>query len=167
MAEEYVLGNGVIAIGGTDIALTRGGSQFTIERTYKEVLADGDFGPVKGRVRKDGSRATLTLRALEILSENITKMYPAMDVDTTTVPGTATVTAVEDIQATDYNEVTWTGKDSSGRSIVITLSNAINLGNFDWAMVDKDEVVAEVVFTAAYDPATRTTEPFKIDFVDA
>lgn len=165
--EDYILGYGVFNVGGTDIALTRGGGQFTIERTYKEVVADGDYGPVKGRVRKDGSRAKLVMRALEIISDNIPKMYPAMDVDTVTTPGTATVTATEDIADTDYNTVTWTGKTKTKKSVVIELTDAINLENIDWPLIDKDEVIAEVTYTATYDPTTRTTEPWKIDFIDA
>jgi hypothetical protein len=167
MANEYILGNGVFNIGGTDVALTRGGGSFTIERDYKLVNADGDFGPVKGRIRKDRSVATLTMNALEVISENIQKMYPAMEVDTTTTPGTATITGAEDIADTDYINVTWTGKDSTGRSVIIDLTDAINLENIEWTMVDKDEIVPQVVYTATYDPTTRTTEPWKIEFVDA
>lgn len=163
---DYILGYGVFSVGGVDIALTRGGGQFTVERTYKEVVADGDYGPVKGRVRKDGSRAKLVVRALEIISTNMEAFYPAMSVDDTTVPGTATVTGKADIEDTDYGNVIFTGTTKSGKSIVIDLTDAINLENLDWALVDKDEVVAELTYTAAYDPATRTTEPWKVDFVD-
>src|SRR6056297_1580427 len=133
MANEYILGNGVFTIGEVDVALTRGGGQFTIEREYKQILADGDFGPVKGRIRKDRSVAMLTMNALEVLSENITKMYAAMQIDDTT-SGTAKITATEDVNDTDYIEVTWTGTDSTGRDVIITLTDAINIGNFDWTM---------------------------------
>ena len=167
MSEEYILGSGVFSIGGVDVALTRGGGSFAIERIYKIVEADGDMGPVKGRIRKDGSVAKLTMNALEVLSENIGKMYPAMAVDATTVPGTATVTGALGIVDGDYSEVTWTGETSTGKSLVITLSNAINLENFDWTMADKDEVVPALTYTGAYDPTTRQTEPWKIDFIDA
>ena len=107
------------------------------------------------------------MNALEVLSENIGKMYPAMAVDATTVPGTATVTGALGIVDGDYSEVTWTGETSTGKSLVITLSNAINLENFDWTMADKDEVVPALTYTGAYDPTTRQTEPWKIDFIDA
>lgn len=63
-----LLGAGVVSIGGVDIALTRGGSQFTVEREFREINADGDRGVVKDRVVIDASRATLTLNALTWLT---------------------------------------------------------------------------------------------------
>lgn len=161
---DIILGYGVFSIGGVDIALTRGGGQFMVERLNKEILADGDFGPVKGRVRKDGSRAKLVVRALEVIADNIPKMYPAMSSTGTT---TKTITGAADITDADYNTVTFTGKTVSGKSIIITLNNAINLGNLDWALVDKDEVVPQVEYTAAYDPNTRTTEPWNLQYIDS
>lgn len=67
-ADTILLGAGVVAIGGTDVALTRGGSQFTVEREFREINADGDRGPVKDRVVIDASRATLTVNALTFLT---------------------------------------------------------------------------------------------------
>lgn len=163
-ANDIVLGDGVFAIGSTNVGLTRGGGQFTIEREYKEIQADGDYGPVKGRVKKTRSVAKLVVNALEILPANLTKFYPAMKV--TTAAGVDTITAEMDIQTTDYNAVTWTGKTKGGRDVVITLQNAINLENLDWSLVDKDEVVQSLTFTATYDETTRTTEPWDIEFAD-
>jgi len=65
---EIMLGAGVFAIGGTDVALTRGGGSFSVEREYRNINADGDRGPVKGRVVMEGSTATLTLNSLQILT---------------------------------------------------------------------------------------------------
>jgi hypothetical protein len=165
MADEIILGDGVFAIGATTIGLTRGGGKFSVKREYKQIEADGDFGPVKGRIRKTKSEATLSMNALEVLAANLTKMYPALNINSVT--GTDTITGSADIQDSDYNDVvTWTGKTSGGRSVVITLNNAINLENIEWDLKDKDEIVPEVTFTAAYDPSTRTTEPWQIKFAD-
>jgi hypothetical protein len=161
---DILLGYGVFSIGGVDVALTRGGGQFMVERTYKEILADGDYGPVKGRVRKDASRAKLVIRALEVIADNIPKMYPAMTMTGTT---TKTITGATDIVNGDYQTVTFTGKTVSGKDIIITLENALNLENLDWSFVDKDEVVPEVTYTGAYDPNTRTVEPWNIQYIDA
>jgi hypothetical protein len=162
--DEIILGDGVFAIGATNIALTRGGGQLTIEREYRQIDADGDYGPVKGRIRKTKSVAKLLMNALEILPVNIPKMYPAVKNTNDSTAGTDTVTAEEDIQDADYNTVTWTGKTTSGRSVVITLQNAINLENLDWALADKNEIVPALTYTATYDPATRKTEPWNIEF---
>src|SRR5690606_27203181 len=164
--ENIILGEGVFAINGTDVGLTRGGGQFVVEREYREVNADGDYGPVKGRIRKTRSVARLTMNLLEIIVDNLSQYWPATQVGTN---GDAkTLTGKADIEADDYAPtVTWTGKTDQGDSVVITLENAINLGNIDWTMTDKEEIVSQVQFTATYDPADRTTEPWKVEFTSA
>lgn len=77
-AAEIMLGAGVFYIGSTAVALTRGGGQFTVEREYREINADDDFGPVKGRVVIDGARATLTMNVLTILTR-MTDLYGSIE----------------------------------------------------------------------------------------
>jgi len=72
----------VFAINGTDVGLTRGGGQFTVTREYRQVNADGDRGPVKGRIRLVQSVATLQFNSLEIITDNLAKLYPATKVAT-------------------------------------------------------------------------------------
>lgn len=81
-AGTILLGAGIVSIGGVDVALTRGGSQFTVEREFREINADGDRGPVKDRVVMDASRATLTLNALTWLT-HMDKAFSAINVATT------------------------------------------------------------------------------------
>ena len=163
MSANIILGDGLFSIGASAIGLTRGGGQFVIERENREIEADGDFGPVKGRIRKIKSVAKLTINMLELLPANLVKIYPSTSIATSET--TDTVTGDADIQDSDYNAtVTWTGKTKGGRNVVITLNNAINLEGIEWELVDKEEIVATVTFTATYDPSTRTTEPWKIEF---
>ena len=77
-AGEIMLGAGVFYIGDTAVALTRGGGSFTVERTYREIGADGDMGPVEGRINLDRSVATLTMNVLTILSR-VADLYPALE----------------------------------------------------------------------------------------
>lgn len=77
-AGEIMLGAGVFYIENTAIALTRGGGKFTVERTYREIGADGDMGPVEGRINLDRSVATLTMNVLTILSR-VADLYPALE----------------------------------------------------------------------------------------
>jgi hypothetical protein len=166
--EDYILGEGTFSIGAVDVATTRGGGQFMVEREYRQVLADGDMGPVKGRIRKIRSVAKLVMNTLEVLPANLEKFYPAVDnVNAVGPPITDTVKAKEDIEDADYNTITWTGVTGGGREVVITLDNAINLENIDWTMIDKEEVIPQLTFTATYLPATRKTEPWNIVFTDA
>lgn len=73
-ANEIMLGAGIFYIGETAIALTRGGGQFTVEREFREINADGDRGPVEGRIEMEASRATLTMNTLQILTR-MTDLY--------------------------------------------------------------------------------------------
>ena len=77
-AKEIMLGAGVFYIGDTAVALTRGGGSFTVEREFREISADGDRGPVEGRIVMDRSVATLTMNVLTILSR-VADLYPAME----------------------------------------------------------------------------------------
>lgn len=75
---EIMLGAGAFFIGENAIALTRGGGNFKVEREYREINADGDRGPVEDRIVMEGSRATLTLNTLQILTK-LTDLYPAIE----------------------------------------------------------------------------------------
>lgn len=78
-AGEILLGLGMFYIGGTAVALTRGGGKFTVEREFREIKADGDRGPVKGRIVMEGSKASITVNALTFLT-NMAGLYPAISV---------------------------------------------------------------------------------------
>ena len=76
-AESIMLGAGTLSIGGVTVALTRGGSQFDVEREFREINADGDRGAVKGRVVMDASRPKLTMNILTFLV-NMADFYSAV-----------------------------------------------------------------------------------------
>lgn len=86
-AGEILLGAGIFYIEDKKVALSRGGGQFTVEREFRQIAADGDRGPVKGRVVMDGSKATLTLNVLTILT-SLVDLYPAIE-DVTDASGTS------------------------------------------------------------------------------
>lgn len=158
-AEKILLGYGVVSVGATPIGLTRGGSAFIVEREIREIPADGDRGPVQGRIVIDTERAKLTVNALELFTAaDMTKYYPGMSVTT----GTLTSTMV--IEEGDYNDVTWAGKTKDGKSVTIKVENAINMDNLEWTLEDKSEVVPALGFTATYDEAERDTAPWDVVF---
>jgi len=162
-AQDIILGDGVFAVNGVDIALTRGGGKFTIEREYRQIEADGDRGPVKGRIRKVRSIAKLVFSALELLPANFTKLYPAMNRSTSNASKDV-ITAEADVVDADYNTVSWTGITKAGKQVYIEIQNAINLENIEWEIVDKEEIVPELTYTATYLESARTSEPWKIEF---
>lgn len=171
-ASDLILGDGVFTIGATTtataIALTRGGGVFSVEREYRQIEADGDYGPIKGRVQLIKSVAKLNVKSLEWLPNKFQDYYPSISADVTaTMTGgiTATISGrglTTNITTEDYNTVTWTGYTKARTKVFIQVDNAINLENLNFAMVDKEEVLNELTFTAAYAAASRNTEPWKI-----
>ena len=157
---DIILGDGVFAIGGVTVGLTRGGGNFTVEREYREIEADGDFGPVKGRIRKIRSVAKLSFSALELSPANLTKFFPA-----TKTVGTAFQAAEMINNTSDYGTVTWVGSTQGGKDVKITLENAINMENIEMDLTDKEEIVLAVTFTATYLEGSRQVEPWKMDFL--
>jgi len=163
-ADKIMLGAGVISVGATPIGLTRGGSSFTVEREFRNIEADGDRGPVKGRIVVDTEIAKLTVNALELFTAaNMSKYYPAVNINTA---GSAEdiMTGTLVIAAGDYNDVTFTGKTKDGKSVVILVEDALNMGNLEWAFEDKNEVVPSLEFTAAYNESTRDAPPWNVKF---
>ena len=71
--------NSFLAIDDEDVALVRGGGQFTVEREFRDIVADGDKGSVKDRVALDAERAKLSMNVLTMLT-SLTSMYPALKV---------------------------------------------------------------------------------------
>lgn len=163
-ATKIMLGYGTVTVGGTAIGLTRGGSAFVVEREYRNIEADGDKGPVIGRISIDSEVARLTVNALELFTAaNMTKYYPAMTLTTGTTDDTLKSTAGLVIAAGDHNDVVWTGKTIDGKAVTITLDNAINMSNLEWTFEDKSEVVPSLEFTACWTEGS-TTPPWSVVF---
>src|SRR5690554_1560386 len=158
-AEKILLGHGVITVGTTPLGLTRGGGVFAVEREYREIEADGDRGPVKGRIVIDREVAKLTVNALELFNvEDMQLYYPAIDVTD------GAMTSTLKIVAGDYNDVKWEGKTKDGKSVTIEIDNGINLENLEWSLEDKSEVVPSLGFTGTYDEESRDTPPWRVNF---
>lgn len=76
-ADEIIMGAGIFYVDNVAVALTRGGGSFLVEREFREVGADGDRGPVEGRINMESSRATLTMNTLQILTR-LADFYPSI-----------------------------------------------------------------------------------------
>ena len=158
-ADKILLGSGVFSIGGTAVALTRGGGEFVIEREIRDIEADGDFGPVEGRQVIDREVPSLTVRGLDIFNPtDLLKQYPGLANAIGTLTGTLT------IAAGDYVDVSWVGKTKDGKGVTINVTNCLNRENLSWNLEDKNEVVAELVYTGHYAEASRTTPPWSVVF---
>ena len=157
--QEIILGYGKFFIDDTEVALTRGGGSFTVEREYRIIEADGMKGAGKDMIVIDREQPKLTMNALSIFTgADLTKFYPAMtseEVATPTEEAGTKITANDGliIGASDYKKVKWVGKTNKNKGIVIVIEDAINLENIDWSLVDKEEVIQTLTFsgTAAMD----------------
>lgn len=166
-AEKILLGAGIVTVGTTPIGMTRGGSVFKVERKYRNIEADGDRGPVKGRIEIDEEIAKLEVNALELFNAtNINMYYPALSIipDSETTPTKHTMTGTLSIAAGDYNDVKWVGKTKDGKAVTITVKNALNMDNLEWKLEDKNEVVPKLNFTATYEETTLSTPPWNVVF---
>jgi hypothetical protein len=163
-ATKIMLGYGTVTVGGTAIGLTRGGSAFVVEREYRQIEADGDKGPVVGRISVDTEVARLTVNALELFTAaNMTKYYPAMTLTTSTTQDTLKSTVGLAIIAGDHADVIWTGKTIDGKAVTVTIEDAINMSNLEWTFEDKSEVVPVLEFTACWTDGS-TTPPWSVVF---
>lgn len=169
---DILLGDGVFSVvtssGATaiDIALTRGGGQFTVEREFRDIDADGDYGPVMGRVRLIREEPKLTMRGLEMLQSNMVYFYPNSTMTTTN--STAWHTVIDSLTTGEHlYAAMWTGELLNGKDVVISVFNALNRENIDWALIDKEEVVPEITFVGHYGTTTRTTVPFLVEYSTA
>lgn len=167
MTQKILLGTGIFSVGGTAIGLTRGGGVFSIEREYRDIVADGDFGPIEGRQEIDREVAKLTLNGLDMFTvANMKKFYPAMTVTATPTvdPTTDVMTSSLSIIAGDYVAVSWVGKTRDGKAVTINLTKALNMAPLEWNLEDKSEVVPVLEFTAVYAEASRGVAPWSVVF---
>jgi len=163
---DIILGDGIFSIAAAlsttmvDIAVTRGGGNFNVTNTFRKQEADGDRGWVKGRIAIDEQVASLTLRALEILPANINKFYPAME--SSAGGSLTTIRGLLEVASGDYQKVRFTGKTKGGNAVQITVDNAINMEPWNWDLIDKNEVVPELKYTATSLEASTSTPSWDV-----
>lgn len=165
---KILLGYGTFYIDDVAVGLSRGGGQFTLERTIRHINADGDHGSYTGRHVIDDSKPKLKMNLLELIGANLAKIYPAISSTETTANNvtTNTVKGEWEIDSSDYHTVKWVGKTKGGKAVIIKLFNAINLDNIDWTLADKDEVVPAVTFEGTYpENCAEGYEPWEVTWV--
>jgi len=158
MAKSIILGNGLFYIGETAVGLTRGGGQFTVERTFRDINADGDMGSVVERVTLDEARPKLTMKLLEIIVNNLPSYYAGTKITSTKWHGKNA------IESSDFlAEVSWVGKTQDGKNVKIALKNALCKENIDFSLEDKGEVVPSITFEGCYTDGS-SEQPWEVTF---
>lgn len=160
--KKIVLGYGVFFIDDQQIGLTRDGGTFSVEKTYREITADGDRGKVKGRVVDDGASPKLQINHLEVLN-SLDKLHPSItkteSSDGVHITGNGKIN-----DTSDYHEVKWCGETKDGQAVTIIVKNAINLENISWDLKDKGEIIDSVTFEGCYEenPTDEYAEPWEV-----
>lgn len=84
---------------------------------------------------------------------------------------TTTYIGTGEVVNADFKSIKWIGKTKGGQSVVIELSNAINMSNIELAMAEKNDIVPSIEFQACYDntdaASASTEEPWSITTDDA
>ena len=150
--QEIVLGLGAFYIydgeEAVKIAYTRGGGKFAVERTYRPISFDGlKAYASQDMIVIDEENVDMEINMLSIFTDSdLTFLYPAMKAETG-ADGT-TITSNDDlaIKTEDYRKVEWEGITNTGKAIVITIENAVNVSNVDWKMADRDEVLQTISY---------------------
>lgn len=160
-----VYANYTVGVGGTLLGATRGGSSFKIETDIREMEVDGARGLVKGGSRIVGVTASITANFLELSDALLLYMNPAAT-SSDYGPGTHDLMIRDaDIATSDYiTNIAIIGNSthSATNYLMIILENALADGNFEVGMVDKEESVIPVTFTARFLPTDLETEPWKV-----
>ena len=150
--QEIILGLGKFSIydGETKvpIAYTRGGGAFTVERVYRPITFDGlKAYASQEMIVIDEENVNMEINMLSIFTDaDLTFLYPAMK-HSSDAQGIE-ITSNDDlaIKTEDYRKVEWEGITNTGKPVVITIENAVNVSNVDWKMTDRDEVLQTISY---------------------
>lgn len=143
------------------IGATRGGAEFVVERTDRDIELDGPKGPVKGLKRTTVHMARLTVTLVEISQQTFLDATRGAAVSDGTH---RTITPDNAIVAGDYytNVSLVTEVIDTTDPIVIKLLNALMAQGWTISTEDKNEGELEVTFEAHYGSDDLDTPPYQI-----
>jgi len=76
-----------------------------------------------------------------------------------------------EVVSADFKTVKWVGKTKGGKAVTIELTDAINMGNLEWTMAEKNDIVPSIEFQACYKntdyASTSNIEPWSIEMDSA
>ena len=154
--------NAITATNALSLGATRGGSSFNPGRTLREIPVDGSIGPVKGHIRRQESRPTLTLNLIEI---TLAQLQRSLAGQATATAGSFERIVGGPIAASSYLTnvaiaTTFTGNTSL--PVVILLRDPIVMEAPEVSFTDEDETVISVTFTGTVLASTPNTEAWAI-----
>ena len=168
-AKDILLGEGVLyvdygEVGEAVIGATRGGSKVEIERVIKEVAYDGSMGATKGMRRTERFVVKMIINFLKLTYTNFVYGLNAAVADGADQDGTyKKITFNTTFASTDLlTNITFKGYKANGKYCIITIGNALDIGNIGLEFKEKDEVISERTYTGFYTYAAPVTPPLAI-----
>lgn len=142
---------------------TRGGGNFKVERTYRNIDYDGAKGDTQGLTTIDDENATLTLKTLNASLETFANKLPGANI--TRDVETKKITKIEAgslgiIPEKSYKKnVTLFAQKVGGKFVKITIRRALDKNGLDFSAVQKAEGEIELAYRAHHKYDDDTTEP--------
>lgn len=142
------------------LGATRGGASFNVNRTLRQIEADGQLGPTKGLIRREEVAPELTVTLLEQTAENLQRQFPGATVETA---GAFTRIKGGPITSDTYvnNVALITTYGEEGKYIVLVVENALVMESPEFATEDKNEVATEVTFVGTF-AGVNADEPWRV-----
>lgn len=146
-----------------EIGATRGGTTFTVEKEMRDVEFDGKRGAVKGLVVKESEQGILAVNFIEVDVTNTRLALPGSQA-IVRANGYTEIKPGSCLQLTDYvnNVAIVAVHGNRNKPIVIVLENVLNAGNFELAIVDKDESNPAYEFRSHYSYDKPEEVPYEI-----
>lgn len=133
----------------------RGGTNFKVERTYRNIEFDGAKGKTKGLKTLDDENATLTAKTLNFDLETMADKLPGATI--TRDEATKKITKIESgklglLDEDEYIEnITMFAQKISGEYIKVTITNAMDENGLDFSAVQKAEGEVELAYSAHHE----------------
>ena len=134
------------------LAPLRGGTTFTVERTYRNIEFDGARGKTKGLTTLDDENATLKAKTLNASLETFADKLPGAKI--TRDEETKKITKIEASEMgilpdeAYIENITVFGQKISGEFVKITITNAMDENGLEFAAVQKAEGEVELAYSA-------------------
>lgn len=153
------------------IAPIRGGTNFKVERTYRNIEFDGSKGKTKGLVTIDDENSTLTVKTLNSSLETFADKLPGAKITRDEITNKITKIEATKIGIIDEDvfieNITAFAQKISGEYVKITIINALDENGLDFSAVPKAEGEIELVYSAHHEyDSTKEKALYSIENID-
>lgn len=162
--ERILLGPGALYLDSTVIGASKGGNSFEITRTFRDIRPDGAKGKVKGFRILESVEAVLTCRLLEFDEDIFLNAFPGGSLTTNVITGGELAIGDYIDEVSIIADITGVTSTTEANKVEVAITDCIMEGPVSVNLAEFGETVIELKFTAHYDPAALTTEPWSITF---